>query len=402
MPSIATSWWRATFWWRTPGRPPRSRLSTPRHSLVSLIRPRDFRCTAITRWCCGRAAARNWRMHSSTTCCARRWRRRSCKLRVRRPRTVPRKRCFRKSCGAIRRCFQRPRRWRAGSGSLRCRLPRNGCGIGCGRRSRRRETEVGSQPSCQKLWGGPLDRCRRPRRPSLTVKRLILKAGSGSRGTRADQGVRPAIYAESHWAILARSHTSKDRLSRGDYAGVTLAAVIEQRLVTSHQACAKVASGSYQDAVRGIRVYVSGQTRAFDGDFRRQRNQREPGGLQGLAHPIEALHIQVEAVLRFQNRHLPNRNNGEQQHPVGRSLLEGRQTQRRELVIMAELAPYPAVRVQKDWACSINHPSPYRRSRFRRWKRRCRQGFPRSLSFVRRCRATLRPGEPSGPPVCRV
>src|SRR5260370_10527639 len=60
----------------------------------------------------------------------------------------------------------------------------------------------------QKSWGGPLVRSRRPRRPSSAGTALILLARSGSRGTRADQGVRPTICTafsnvgetKWHWA----------------------------------------------------------------------------------------------------------------------------------------------------------------------------------------------------------
>ena len=49
-------------------------------------------------------------------------------------------------------------------------------------------------------------RGRPPGRPNAGAKELILPAKSGSRGTRADQGVRPTIYAEfaeSSWSESA-------------------------------------------------------------------------------------------------------------------------------------------------------------------------------------------------------
>src|SRR5579859_7314386 len=65
---------------------------------------------------------------------------------------------------------------------------------------------------CHLLWpipntcinGGadPLVCGRRPRRPVPGWMRLISLAKSGSRGTRADQGVRPTIYAG--FQILAK------------------------------------------------------------------------------------------------------------------------------------------------------------------------------------------------------
>jgi hypothetical protein len=42
----------------------------------------------------------------------------------------------------------------------------------------------------------PLVRSRPPGRLVAGGKRLIFREKSGSRGTRADQGVRPTIYAE--------------------------------------------------------------------------------------------------------------------------------------------------------------------------------------------------------------
>src|SRR6266566_4269716 len=49
---------------------------------------------------------------------------------------------------------------------------------------------------CINCGADPLVRGRRPRRPVRGWMRLILLAKSGSRGTRADQGVRPTTYAE--------------------------------------------------------------------------------------------------------------------------------------------------------------------------------------------------------------
>ncbi len=48
---------------------------------------------------------------------------------------------------------------------------------------------------CINCGADPLVRGRRPRRPVRGWMRLIFLAKSGSRGTRADQGVRPTIYA---------------------------------------------------------------------------------------------------------------------------------------------------------------------------------------------------------------
>src|SRR5712672_2355223 len=48
---------------------------------------------------------------------------------------------------------------------------------------------------CINCGADPLVRGRRSRRPVRGWMRLIFLAKSGSRGTRADQGVRPTIYA---------------------------------------------------------------------------------------------------------------------------------------------------------------------------------------------------------------
>jgi len=47
-------------------------------------------------------------------------------------------------------------------------------------------------------WGGPLGPRPAPGRLFDGGKRLILLGKSGTRASRADQGVRPTHYAESH------------------------------------------------------------------------------------------------------------------------------------------------------------------------------------------------------------
>jgi hypothetical protein len=44
----------------------------------------------------------------------------------------------------------------------------------------------------------PLVRGRRPRRPVGLAPNFDSRCGSGSRGTRADQGVRPTAWGNTH------------------------------------------------------------------------------------------------------------------------------------------------------------------------------------------------------------